>query len=43
MENPPRLFGAGGDGLAGITPAIEERLNSTRAYEELAMSTEGSF
>ncbi len=23
MENPPRLFVAGGDGLAGITPAIK--------------------
>ena len=43
MENPPRLFVAGGDGLAGITPAIEERLNETRAYEELSKSTDGSF
>ena len=43
MENPPRLFVAGGDGLAGITPAIEERLNVTRAYAELSKSTDGSF
>ncbi len=43
MENPPRLFVAGGDALAAITPAIVERLNATRAYEELSKSTEGSF
>jgi hypothetical protein len=43
MENPPRLFVAGGDALAAITPAIEERLSATRAYEELSKSTEGSF
>jgi NAD(P)-dependent dehydrogenase (short-subunit alcohol dehydrogenase family) len=29
MENPPRLFVAGSDALAVITPAIEERLNAT--------------
>jgi hypothetical protein len=43
MENPPRLFVAGSDALAVITPAIEERLNATRAYQELSKSTEGSF
>jgi hypothetical protein len=43
MENPPRLFVAGSDALAVITPAIEERLNATRAHEELSKSTEGSF
>ena len=43
MENPPRLFVAGSDALAVITPAIEERLNSMRAYEELSKSMEGSF
>ena len=43
MENPPKLFVAGSDALAVIAPAIEERLNATRAYEELSKSTEGSF
>jgi len=43
MENPLRLFVAGSDALAVITPAIEERLNSMRAYEELSKSMEGSF
>jgi NAD(P)-dependent dehydrogenase (short-subunit alcohol dehydrogenase family) len=43
MENPPRLFAAGSDALAAITPAIEERLKVTRAYEELSKSTDGSF
>jgi NAD(P)-dependent dehydrogenase (short-subunit alcohol dehydrogenase family) len=43
MENPPRLFVAGSDALAVITAAIEERLNATRAHEELSKSTEGSF
>ena len=43
MENPPRLFAAGSDALAAITPAIEERLNVTRSYEELSKSTDGPF
>ena len=43
MHNPPRLFAAGSDALAAITPAIEERLNVTRAYAELSKSTDGSF
>ena len=43
MENPPRLFVAGSDALAVITPAIDERLKMTRAYEELSKSTDGSF
>ena len=43
MENPPRLFAAGSDALAAITPAIEERLKVTRAYEELSKSTDGWF
>ncbi len=41
MQNPPRLFAAGSDALAAITPAIEERLKVTRAYEELSKSTDG--
>jgi NAD(P)-dependent dehydrogenase (short-subunit alcohol dehydrogenase family) len=43
MESPPRLFAAGSDALAAITPAIEERLKVTRAHEELSKSTDGSF
>ncbi|MEH1824561.1 MAG: SDR family NAD(P)-dependent oxidoreductase [Nostoc sp.] len=43
MENPPKLFVAGSDALAAITPAIEERLQATHAYEELSKSTDGSF
>jgi len=43
MENPPRLFAAGSDALAAITPAIEERLRETRANDELSKSTDGSF
>jgi len=43
MENPPRLFAAGSDALAAITPAIEERLKVTRSYEVLSKSTDGSF
>lgn len=40
MENPPRLFAAGSDALAAITPAIEERLKVIRAYEELSKYTD---
>ena len=43
MENAPRLFVAGSDALATVTPAIEERLQETRAYEELSKSTDGAF
>ena len=43
MHNPPKLFAAGSDALAAIIPAIEERLNVTRAFEELSKSTDGSF
>jgi hypothetical protein len=43
MENLPKLFVAGSDALAVIRPAIEERLNATRAYQEQSESTEGSF
>ncbi len=42
MENPPRLFVAGSDALAVITPAIEERLKEARANEDLSKSTDGS-
>jgi NAD(P)-dependent dehydrogenase (short-subunit alcohol dehydrogenase family) len=43
MENPPKLFVAGSDALAVITPAIEARLQATRADEALSTSTDGSF
>ncbi|MEH2413795.1 SDR family NAD(P)-dependent oxidoreductase [Nostoc sp.] len=43
MENPPKLFVAGSDALAVIAPAVEERLQATRANEELSKSTDGSF
>jgi NAD(P)-dependent dehydrogenase (short-subunit alcohol dehydrogenase family) len=43
MQNPPGLFAAGSDALAAIIPAIEDRLNLTRAYAELSKSTDGSF
>lgn len=43
MENPPKLFVAGSDALTTITPAIEARLQATRADEALSRSTDGSF
>jgi NAD(P)-dependent dehydrogenase (short-subunit alcohol dehydrogenase family) len=43
MENPPKLFVAGSDALSVITPAIEARLQSTRAHEGLSRSTDGAF
>ncbi|MBN3874570.1 SDR family NAD(P)-dependent oxidoreductase [Nostoc sp. JL33] len=43
MENPPKLFVAGSDALAAIASAVEERLQATRANEELSKSTDGSF
>jgi NAD(P)-dependent dehydrogenase (short-subunit alcohol dehydrogenase family) len=43
MENAPQVFVAGSDALAAVTPAIEERLHETRAYEELSKSTDGAF
>lgn len=43
MENPPKLFVAGSDALATIASAVEERLQATRAHEELSKSTDGSF
>jgi NAD(P)-dependent dehydrogenase (short-subunit alcohol dehydrogenase family) len=43
MKNPPKLFVAGGDALEVITPAIEARLEATRAHEGLSRSTDGAF
>lgn len=43
MVDPPKLFVAGSDALATITPALEARLEATRAEEALSRSTDGSF
>ena len=43
METPPRLFVAGGDGIAAVAPSVEARLTAVRALEELSNSTNGSF
>jgi len=43
MENPPKLFVAGSDALAVITPAVEARLREMHADEALSRSTDGSF
>ncbi len=43
MQNPPKVFIAGGDALDVIKPAIEERLREARANETLSKSTDGSF
>jgi NAD(P)-dependent dehydrogenase (short-subunit alcohol dehydrogenase family) len=43
MENAPQVFVAGSDALAAVTPAIEERLQETRAHAELSKSTDGAF
>ena len=42
MKSPPTLFVAGSDALAMITPAVEARLQSTRAHEGLSRSTDGA-
>jgi NAD(P)-dependent dehydrogenase (short-subunit alcohol dehydrogenase family) len=43
MEAPPRIFVAGSDALAMVTPAVEARLKAVHAYEALSKSTDGSF
>jgi hypothetical protein len=43
IENLPKPFVAGSDGLAMIPPAVEARLQEVRAYEELSKSTDGIF
>jgi NAD(P)-dependent dehydrogenase (short-subunit alcohol dehydrogenase family) len=43
MKNPPNQFYAGSDAVAGITPALQARLQEIRDYEELSKSTDGSF
>jgi NAD(P)-dependent dehydrogenase (short-subunit alcohol dehydrogenase family) len=43
IQNPPKVFAAGGDALDTIRPAIEERLRDMRAHEMLSKGMEGSF
>lgn len=43
MDVPPRLFVAGSDALAMITPAVEARLEAIRTHEALSRSTDGQF
>lgn len=43
MDVPPRLFVAGSDALAMITPAVEARLEAMRAHGALSRSTDGQF
>lgn len=40
MERPPKLFVAGSDALAIITPAVESRLEDMRRHEALSKSTD---
>lgn len=42
MQNPPRVFAAGSDALAMITPAVEARLADLRSHDMLSRSTDGS-
>lgn len=42
-ESPPRMFVAGSDAVAVITPAIEARLEALRADAALSGSTDGAF
>jgi len=43
MQNPPKVFVAGGDALEVIVPAIEERLREARAHETMSKTMAGSF
>jgi NAD(P)-dependent dehydrogenase (short-subunit alcohol dehydrogenase family) len=43
MKEPPRIFVAGSDALAMVTPAVEARLAAVHAYKLLSASTDGSF
>lgn len=43
METAPRLFVAGSDALAMITPAVEARLEAIRTFDTLSRSTDGQF
>jgi hypothetical protein len=43
IENLPKPFVAGSDGLAMLPPAVEARLQEVPAYEELSKATDGRF
>lgn len=43
MAEPLKLFVAGSDALAAITPAVEQRLEWIHAAEDLSKSTDGDF
>jgi len=43
MEKPPKVFVAGADAIATITPVVEERLQMMRDFEGLSKSMEGTF
>ena len=43
MTTPPRVFVAGGDGIAAVVPAVEARLQAMHAFKELSTSTDGKF
>lgn len=43
MQTPPRLFVAGSDALAMITPGVQARLDAIHSHEALSRSTDGSF
>jgi NAD(P)-dependent dehydrogenase (short-subunit alcohol dehydrogenase family) len=43
MESPPRIFVAGGDGIAAVAPAVEARLKAVTAHKDLSTSTDGKF
>jgi NAD(P)-dependent dehydrogenase (short-subunit alcohol dehydrogenase family) len=41
MDDPPKVFAAGGDALETIVPALEARLNDMRAHDALSRSAGG--
>jgi NAD(P)-dependent dehydrogenase (short-subunit alcohol dehydrogenase family) len=43
MQTPPRLFVAGGDGIAAVAPTVEARLKAVHALEALSTSTDGNY
>ncbi|WP_022978505.1 SDR family oxidoreductase [Nevskia ramosa] len=43
MADPPKVFAAGSDALAMITPVLEGRLQELRDHAALSRSTDGAF
>ena len=43
MENPPKVFAAGGDAVETIVPALEARLHDIQAFDALSRSAAGAF